>query len=241
MKVLPIIIPLIFIVMVGCSKDEEKQEQVPDNSVVAAEEEKTDNAVSEPKRSLTIELVKEKEDQENVRTGSVQESSPSAEEEMIVPLSFREKLLPLRNDNPVLPEDFEIGPLQNRFSERRDKTSVFRVITVFFNQLEKGKIEKTVVHPDWRSHVERFLWYYIRDNTVPEYFRVGSIMINEGSARANIRLFKDDGRTEGEVFLEIVEDEWLIKDIQADFSELNQDYVREEQFEPETYRWLQIQ
>ncbi len=241
MKFLPIFIPFIFVVMVGCSKDEEKRTPEPDTTAVTAEEEKTENAISEPKRSLTIELVKEKEEKENVRTGRVDESSPSIEAEMIVPLSFREKLLPLRNDNPVLPEDFEIGPLQNRFSERRDEAAVFRVVTGFFNQLKNGEIEQTAVHPDWRSHVDRFLWYYIRDNTLPEYIRIGSIMVNESSARANIRLLKDDGRTEGEVFLEVIEDEWSIKDIQADFSKLNQDYVREEQFEPETYRWLQIQ
>ena len=75
------------------------------------------------------------------------------------------------------------------------------------------------------------------EGAVPTRYRVGEIIVEGDTGRANIRLLSDRGRSSGEIFLTLSAPEagWKITDFQADLYELLTDYNGNGRFEPKMY------
>lgn len=189
---------------------------------------------SQPKRSLTIELDREREKEkeeeqettENARMGTV-------------PVSFKERLLTLKNGEDILPEDMIIGKLQSKWPGAREERAVYQTIKQFFSSLNSGTIDKEVVHPERIQYIERLFWYYLQQEAKIQQVRIGTVSAGEASAESNIRVFSGEGRADGEIFLERLSGSWYVTDVEIDFPELREQYTREEKFEPAVYRWLE--
>lgn len=173
-----------------------------------------------------------------------EEEKPNVEEERVrkpLPVSSREEMLSLKSGQPIAPYDFEIGKLQQRWSENREENSIYELLRGFFSAFQKGTLDTTYVHPQWKDHVTRMLRYPLENNLLPNEVRIGILSIEGSNAHANIRLLSRTGTTEGEIYLEYSEQSWYVTDLQIDFLQLKEPYSRDEQFEPDIYRWLDLE
>lgn len=153
-------------------------------------------------------------------------------------LSGTAALLPLTAEAPLYPSDYEIGPLQPYPSGRAAVDAIYRVAEEFFGELAKGKVDSALLDPSWRTVVERFLSYPIRQQTLPESVRIGIISIQGDRASAPVRFTRGEGRTSGRLYFDEVDRTWYLSDIQAAFGRLAQPFVRTEQYRPESWQWL---
>lgn len=227
-------ITVIIFSLFSCVKEEDPEGggSVPEKPEAGVSREGASSS-QPPQRTLTLELEQEK-DGENGKTEGQEEETPVA----TLPPTFKEKLLSLRNGDQVLPEDFVIGKLQSTKPEQRDQQLIVEKAELLSRALVRGAVPEGPVHPEWRDDMKRALWYYQNTSTFPDTIRIGEIIIDGSTARANVRLLGDKGRAPGELFFEMDNGEWYITDIQTDFSKLDRPYTREEQFEPSIYRWL---
>jgi hypothetical protein len=229
---------IIFIVLslFSCKKEDEQVESGISNQTDSGTMREESSSRERPQRTLTLEL--EQEQDIGKEEGEVREEEAVA---ATLPPTFKEKLLALRNGEPVLPEDFVIGNLQSTKPEDRDRQIVVEKAESFSRALVRGAVPEVPVHPEWRDDMKRALWYHQENSAFPKKIRIGEIIIDGSTARANMRLIGDQGRAAGELFFELAEGEWYITDIQADFSKLDRPYTRDKQFEPSIYQWLESQ
>ena len=157
------------------------------------------------------------------------------------PINYRDNMLSLRGESFVGPEDYEIGPLQYR-SDNRDVRAVTERVYALASDLKEGRMPLEHLHPDWRTVAERSLEHHLSLEQVPTAVRIGTVEIYAGDkARANIRLWGNPGRTEGEIYLEMFEGLWLVSDLQADLTALSVEMQeREESFEPSYFRFFDM-
>jgi len=137
----------------------------------------------------------------------------------------------------ILPEEMEIGPLQDLWSETPEKT-VSQVLNRFFTALSKGKIEEDTLYSEAKDSIKRSLAYYVQREYLPDRVRYGRITIKEDTARTNIRIFGKEGRTVGSVYLVNRDGKWVILDFQADLSALEVPYKRDTLFNPGEFSWI---
>ncbi len=150
-----------------------------------------------------------------------------------------ERLMSLREEVFFVPEDFRIGPLQ-AYDASGEIGRILQLARDFFGQLAKGVIEERLIHPDWLDVLKQNLGFHVERGRVPIRVRIGRVEIAD-EAKANIRMYSEKGRAEGEIFFDTLDGSWYISDIQADFADLDREYQEEEQmFEPESYRLLEI-
>ena len=152
----------------------------------------------------------------------------------------RESLLYENLLNRIMPEDFLIGKLQDDYQTDAEKGAILEQTVSFLDSFANNKIEAQYLHPDWRTLITRSLASPGEEYTGFDAYRIGEISAEETRARMNIRLFSETGRSEGEVFLEKEGGTWYISDIQIELSKLLTQYEPEGEFEPSTYRWLEI-
>lgn len=152
------------------------------------------------------------------------------------------RLLPLRGP-AVIPEDFRVGPLEDRLSPAATEQKILKASESFLEALASGRFEAETVLPENREELRRSLGYYIAEGLVPTGYRLGAIFFEEGpalpgSAWMNLRLYGSPGIAEGEMYLAASEGRWYIADIQADFQLLGQPYAQEtKKFVPSVYGW----
>jgi hypothetical protein len=221
------------ILLTGCSRNVEKP---PESTPVVQEApQKEPEPETKPGRKRTLTLT------ENAAEEKAGEPAPvSQEPAQSSPLyQGRESLLYEQITNHILPEDFLIGPLQGDHDTDRDSEEIVEKVTQFFSSLGEKKIDSLQLHPDWRTIITRSLTIPQEEYAGFNHFRLGAIMSQETSARMNVRLFTETGRTEGEVFLEKEGGTWYISDVQIELSMLLEEYIPEGEFEPSTYRWLE--
>lgn len=231
------IITVIIFSLFSCVKDEDPPSgSAISNKSEAGASQEGKSSSERPQRTLTLELEQE-QNAKNEQTEEQEEETAVA----TLPPTFKEKLLGLRNADQVMPEDFVVGKLQSTKPENRDQQMIVAKAESFSRALVRGAVPEEPVHPQWRDDMKRALWYYHNNSIFPDTIRIGEIIIDGSTARANIRLIGDGGRSSGELFFEMAGGEWYITDIQADFSKLDQPYTREEQFEPSIYQWLDSQ
>ena len=155
--------------------------------------------------------------------------------------SGMEAFLAIRNGAWIGPEDFVIGLLQVQRTGDEDTASLLALAREFFGNLSGGKIREDLVSEEWRSGVRESLDFYVREDLVPDRVRIGEIVEGGGgSARCNVRLYRDGGVSAGEVYFVKKVDTWYISDLQVDFSLLSEPYVPDpEPFEPGMYAYLE--
>ena len=149
-------------------------------------------------------------------------------------------LVPEIGSDFITPDDFEIGPLL--FHNGED--SYARFINNFFEELEKGKIARDMIDPGNIQFLTQVFESSIRSGLIPDNIRIGeAVIISGGSSgseniRLNLRLFKGNNRTEGEIFLIDRGGSFKITNFNGDLLKLDIEYADNEgKFEPEIYRF----
>ncbi|MBN1836115.1 MAG: hypothetical protein JW820_09715 [Spirochaetales bacterium] len=152
------------------------------------------------------------------------------------------RLLPLRG-SAVLPEDFRIGPLEDRLAPSGAKQQILGVAASFLETLGDGSFPTDAVLPEGREELRRSLAYYIEQDLVPVRYRLGTIDFPEEaqdaeSACLNLRLYGSPGIAEGELYLSVFAGRWYVADVQAGFPFLREPYEKKDQtFTPSVYGW----
>ena len=228
-KVYPVILIIItFLIFCSCEKKENKVYEMETKESI---EPSTDT--NDPKKTIKISLSeKETENIQKKQTSNL----------LAVELKGTDSLLPLINNITVIPEDFQIGPLQQKYPIDENERNILSIINSFFLSLSKKIIEEKYIHPDWRSVIVHSLQYHIDKGNLPVSIRTGKIYLSGNTgARANIRLYGNPGISEGEVYLERKDGKWYISDIQIDFTILSLIYNKDyDVFEPAVFRWLNL-
>ncbi len=140
----------------------------------------------------------------------------------------------------LMPEDFTIGPLQDGVSATRNYLRALATIRGFLDSLGKKKVDYELVVPAVKDEIKSVVSYPLSQGYVPERYRIGKIAFeSDDELRADIRMYKGDGVTTGEIYLKKIEDKWLVSDLQAGFTLLAKKYEKPKQpFVPGSYRFL---
>lgn len=149
----------------------------------------------------------------------------------------RDLLVAARPGDGYLPEEFQIGPLADRFSEDPDRRAIYKAVWEFFQELAAAELPAQSILPDSRAAIRRTLDLALTESYLPDQAAIGQIIITEKTGRLNVALSGDPGRTEGEVSVAKLDDRWYVSDIQIDFSKLSVEPDEEERFEPVSYDW----
>ena len=104
----------------------------------------------------------------------------------------------------------------------------------------KKTVDYSLVLPAVRAAVKCVVAYPLAQGYVPQKYRIGKMAFErDDELRANIRLYKDEGVTEGEIYLKKADDGWKISDLQAGFTLLGRPYRKpSEPFMPGSYAFL---
>jgi hypothetical protein len=140
----------------------------------------------------------------------------------------------------LMPEDMKIGALQDGLSATRDYLRAIGTVRAFLDSIAKKEMDEALVLPAARAAIKAVVSYPLSQGYVPQRYRIGKIVFeNESAVRANIRLYKDEGVTTGEIYLAKVDDGWQVSDLQAGFTLLGKKYVKPtEPFVPGSYKFL---
>jgi hypothetical protein len=159
----------------------------------------------------------------------------------VVSISPSLSMLPLFVKGRLVPEDFEIGLLQDQIIENTDQRSIQRKLDLFFQSLISAKINADVIYESRRELLIRSLDYYVEKRMIPDFVRYGVFEIyKDNEAKVSVRLFSKTGRAKGEVFLIARDDGWFITDFQLNFRKLSEDYNKsEKKYIPSHYRGIQ--
>lgn len=224
MKAFAALLCVLAVFSVGCSGRREKAQPAVAAPAEPASQQAQDRAITlSPQRPPASETRSSQ---------AVRESSP---------VQRRDRILSLRGGEDYVPEDYEIGALQNASVDRNIQAVVARIRS-FQSGLQQGDIPLTDIHPDWRDSAQRSLGFHLDHGHIPLDVRVGVVDIYvAGKARANLRLIGDPGVAFGEIYLDSVDDEWLVSDFQIDMTDLAEARAkRAEQYEPSVYRLMSM-
>lgn len=169
--------------------------------------------------------------------------SPEQEEEREAAVlrrleSGQRTLLALPRREAIVPQDTEIGALQTPTPYTEPGVGGVRAVAAgFLEGLTEGRIEDQLIHEEWRWFLHSSLEDPLEEGAEPDRYRLGEILIDGETARANVRLLSPRGRVSGEIFLVLSgpESGWKITDFQADLYELIEDYNVTGRFEPKMY------
>ena len=142
----------------------------------------------------------------------------------------------------IVPEDFLIGPLENLQSSDYRTSLILKTANTFFKDLRIGTLNEECIHPSALLLLSSSFGFYLEEEAVPDFVRIGKAEITGKSARINLRFYRDKGVTDGEMILEETETDdgkkWLITDFQADLMKLFDEYKPpEDPFEPGAYNF----
>jgi len=140
----------------------------------------------------------------------------------------------------IMAEDFKIGPLQDGISSSRDFLQALACVRKFMESVMKKDVDYALVLPASQAAVKAVISYPMKQGYVPQRYRVGKMAYEQqDEVRANVRLYKDDGVTEGEIYVKKADDEWKIADVQVGFTLLGKPYQKPaEPFVPGSYSFL---
>lgn len=153
-------------------------------------------------------------------------------------LTGHDRLLSLRGGSQVFPSDYAIGALQPSQPLGTETGEILHVIRRFFARLATGTIDTALVSPEWRDQLVRLLSYPKSKGDLPTSVRIGTLHVGQQEAHAAIRMEKGTGRAVGEIYLHRLKGSWYISDIQGDFAQLGQPFVRSKPFDPEEWKSL---
>jgi hypothetical protein len=149
-------------------------------------------------------------------------------------------LFALNPQERLVAQDFKIGPLQDMLAGQYDKINAVVTVRDFLNSLSKKKVKQELIKEDMRTEITRSLQYPIQQGLVPETYRIGRAFLNDNQELSvNVRLFKGQSVTEGEIYLVKNKDEWVITDLQVGLTLLAEKPTKDtEPFSPSSYKWL---
>lgn len=142
----------------------------------------------------------------------------------------------------VVPEDYLIGPLENLQNSDYRVSQILKTLNTFFRDLRIGTLNETCIHSSALLLLSSAFQFYLEEEAVPDVVRIGKVEITGKSARVNLRFYRGNGVTDGEMILEETAvdktKQWLITDCQADLMQLLDPYKpSEEPFQPGAYNF----
>jgi len=150
-------------------------------------------------------------------------------------------LLCEQNIGIVTPEDFEIGSLLVISNKAGDevKNKLYRdFINKFFNELRKDNIPSSIISEENHFFLKNIFDSYIEKEQIPDNIRIGRVIRTKDGLRLNLRMYKDNNRTEGSILLLETKDGFEVKEFYGDLGMLDVEYSRgDEKFEPEIYKF----
>ena len=210
---------LLLLTLPGCGS-RRSTESRPANEQTSANETPSGN---ESNRTITLD---------KKGTNQRQESGFSTREPEIAffPYSLR---------NRHLPEDFEIGRLQDFHTTSQVERRIVEVVERFCEGLTQSTLAVEMIEEPKRSLLNNSLSHYLEQNILPDTYRIGAVSENDGvQAVVPVRLFSDTGVTEGHIYLSNTTERWLISDLQTNMQELSKQYVpRDGKYTPSHYGW----
>ncbi len=141
---------------------------------------------------------------------------------------------------PVIAQDFELGPLQRGFGNEGITADIFSTAEVFLRGLETGEVVSSLIGSGKKSMVERMM----RDGlaiSVPDGFRIGEINIISVPARAGVKMYGKDGYSSGTMYF-IREGGWKVYDFHFDFADLEKPVRHEpEVWDPSDRKMIEVE
>ena len=179
---------------------------------------------TDPKRTITL----------------AQERPPAAAPAAVRQNADVSSLLSLARDGRTLPEDFKIGSLGDRLLGDSDEQQALSVAGSFLARLSAGKIDDSLLAGSSAGRLTDMLQFGIQRGDVPRSFRIGAPKKHEsGEVSANVRLFGQEGTSEGEIFMTRAGGHWLVSDFQISMDDLKVKQEKsKERFFPSSYRWM---
>jgi hypothetical protein len=223
----------------GCTKTDSGRENASAEAEEAAGEELSDN------ERVEFVMKNEKQDREQAEENEAAEAAGGSREdaaaEQRVITENSAALFFFYNDQPhLIPHDFSLGPLQDRFSLSSQERAIYKRFALFFAGLTSAVIDPSFLLPAERTELARLISATLPDQHPPQSYRMGKIAVREeNKVRFNIRVESGIGRSEGEIYMEKLEDQWYISGIHVDLSVLSVQYEKEgSQWQPGEYKWL---
>lgn len=140
----------------------------------------------------------------------------------------------------IMVEDFKIGPLQDFLIGQYNRLKAALVVDEFFKGLSQKEIKLDLIKNEMRTEIKRSLTYPLNQGLLPDNIRIGKILPESSDEISiNIRVFKGQSVTEGEIYLVKENGEWKIIDLQIGLTLLAETYTKDtEPFSPSSYKWL---
>ena len=234
-KIISII--MILISLTGCGRNDKK------NIIEPAQAENTKLTGADTAPASEAASVSEKENS-RIELKPAQNST-AAQKAQTQPMSAeaihkRHNLLSEINTAVITPEDFEIGLLLAGHADAEGslEKKYTDFINRFFKELEKGNLASEMIYPDSRFFLKQVFESYIAGKQIPDNLRIGEAIRIQDSLRFNLRLYKGNSRTEGEIIIVESENGLKIKEFYGDLAILEKTYTAaEKKYEPELYRF----
>jgi hypothetical protein len=146
----------------------------------------------------------------------------------------------LGRDRRIMPEDFKIGPLGDRRTERQDESRALEAAGAFLDHLVAGSVDKKLLTPESQDAVSDSLTFGLHQGNAPTGYRLGSPKTrDDGEVTAPVRLFGSLGTSEGQIYVAQSGSQWLVADLQLNLAQLSVKREKpKEKFFPLEYRWL---
>ena len=177
---------------------------------------------------------------ETLRLRPVGDESDETGEETAPPaprvISATSTFLARDPDPPIYPRDFEIGSLQPVAGDGPGSRASSAARSLLA-ELSRGRVNGELIAPEVRDDLSRTLAYHVEEGNTFQRYRIGKAQgAGGGEMRLNVRLVGKIGVIEGEIYVALVEEEWLVTDLQFGLPGLRVAYeVPQEPFVPSVY------
>lgn len=137
-------------------------------------------------------------------------------------------------------EDFTLGPLGDASAGTDDQKQALLAAEQFLSSLVRGSPSPALLSPRSGQAILELLQPLTGGEAAPSAYRLGhAVPLPAGELSANVRLSRDSGTAEGEIYLGKEGGRWLVTDVQFNPAALA--LVRQKpakKFFPSPYRWL---
>ena len=233
----PIILILITLFLItACKREKDK-----DEPVVLQQEEKTE--IIDTEKNNDSEFNAKTIDENAITLNPSQSNSSQNTKSRTVPgaIESNNYLFYEQDKDIIIPEDFEIGQLlvySDRTIDERQNKAYRDFINKFFSELRKQNIPESMIMDENLFFLTNIFNSYIEKELIPDNIRVGKVITTKDGLRLNLRMYKGQNRTEGEIFLAEINNSYKVKEFYGDLGILDIEYDRSnEKFEPEIYKF----
>ncbi len=233
------------LIVSGCGKGNPTVKAGKNNSGSAASESDSGKTGASP--MSTDEKNSNSDEEVSENKTDVSENNPAGAKMVNMSaeaVNYRHNLICEMGGPVITPEDFEIGPLMV-YSDlatingaANPEKEYFMFIDRFFSQLASGSVPSGMIDSGSLFFLKQIFQSYIEKEQLPDYVRIGKPVPAQDKIRFNLRMFKGNNRTEGEIVLSGTGSSLKVKEFYGDLSLLDIDYVPAgEKYEPEVYRF----